>query len=89
MARAFFRLLRRHIFKIATAVALAAVLVSGVGTYRALDVLPGLQRQILVVEDGLQRMIGLRGAIGVAAAHARLLSRDDNKVTELEMAARG
>ena len=86
MARAFSRLLRRHIFKIATLVAFAAVLVSGLGTYRALDVLPGLQRQILVIEDGLQRMIGLRGALGVAAAHARLLGRSDQETVAREIA---
>ena len=86
MAQALFRLLRRHIFQIATLVALAAVVVSGVGTYRAFNALPGLQRQILVVEDGLQRMLGLRGALGVAAANARLLSRGDQESTARELA---
>lgn len=78
------RWIKTNIFEIAALIAVLAVIISAIGTYRALDDLPRLQRQLAALEEQLERMNGIRATLGTSTLRARMLSGTDaaqNKLT--------
>ena len=66
--------IRKFGFEIATFIALAAVLVSGTSTYRAINDLPEIQRTIVSLEEGLEQLSQLRRVLGLADWQSRAMT---------------
>jgi PAS domain S-box-containing protein len=66
--------MRKHIFEIAALVAVSAVLASCAGTFRALDDLPQIQRQLVSLEERQEKLSGIRSTLGLTRWHARVVA---------------
>ncbi len=70
--------IHHYAFQIAVLIALVSVLLSCANTYRAIDDLPEIQRQITSLNQQLERKNDLRAVIGSALWRSSLASRGEN-----------
>ncbi len=73
MAKILTRWIRKHIYEISASIAVVAVLISCVGTFRALDELPQMQQELVSLEEGLEKLSGIRLALSSAMLRTRAL----------------
>ncbi len=79
--------MRTHIFEIAALVAVSAVLVSCAGTFRALDDLPKIQRQLVSLEERLEKMSGIRSTLSSTMWRVRILALGGDEAVGYELAS--
>ncbi len=87
MAKILTRWIRKQIFEIAAFVAVLAVLVSCVGTFRALDDLPQIQRQLVSLEELLEKLSGIRSTLGSAMWRVRVLALGGDEAVRNDLAS--
>lgn len=68
------RWIKSNVFEIAALVAVLAVIVSCVGSFRALDDLPRIQKRLVALEEQLERLSGIRSTLGTSTLRSRMNS---------------
>ncbi len=87
MAKVLTRWITKRIFEIAALIAVAAVLVSCVGTFRALDALPQIQRELVSLEEQLEKLSGIRSILVSTMWRVRVLAFSGDEAFRTEIAA--